>query len=368
MDKRIGNDYQPDYTVSPGEVLSEELDALGMSQQELASRTGLTPKHIVSIAKARSPITPETAIKFERALGLAAEFWLNLESRYQEVLARLKDEESLEHDLPWLDSFPVAEMVRLGWIKKHKNSKGMLIEILRFFGVAGASQWNDVWTPLKDVKRSKFRGSNDYGAISAWLRRGEIVAAGMECSHFNRHVFRNSITKIRSATASGPNVFLSAMRELSAVSGVAVVFLPELPKAKINGAAYWLRSNKALICLSFRHETDDKIWMAFLQEAGHLLLHGKKRLSLDDDLECWSDNKTTDAKNFAEQEAIPGREFVAFVSVGDFTKQAICTFAKEISIAPGVVVNQLQTRGLISRAKLNDLKKPLMWGVAESVT
>ncbi len=93
MDKHSLNEYQPDYAVAPGEVLAVELEMRGMTQQELAKRTGLTPKHIVAIAKAKSAITPETAIKLERALGMPAEYWLNLESQYQEVLARLEEEQ-----------------------------------------------------------------------------------------------------------------------------------------------------------------------------------------------------------------------------------------------------------------------------------
>lgn len=58
MDKHTLNEYQPDYAVPPGDVLAVELEMRGMTQQELAKRTGLTPKHIVAIAKAKSAITP----------------------------------------------------------------------------------------------------------------------------------------------------------------------------------------------------------------------------------------------------------------------------------------------------------------------
>jgi HTH-type transcriptional regulator/antitoxin HigA len=93
------NEFQPDYAVSPGEILNVELELRGMTQQELARRTGITPKHIISILKAKSVITPETAIKFERALGMPVEYWLNLESHYQEILARVAEEGQLERDL-----------------------------------------------------------------------------------------------------------------------------------------------------------------------------------------------------------------------------------------------------------------------------
>ncbi|MBT4078528.1 MAG: addiction module antidote protein, HigA family, partial [Gammaproteobacteria bacterium] len=40
MVEQLVNEYQPDYTVFPGEVLAYELEFRGMRQQELAKRTG----------------------------------------------------------------------------------------------------------------------------------------------------------------------------------------------------------------------------------------------------------------------------------------------------------------------------------------
>ncbi|EGV19956.1 HigA family addiction module antitoxin [Thiocapsa marina] len=83
------NEYVPDYAVPPGEVLEYELELRHMPKSELARRTGLTEKHINTIVKSKgkSCITPETAIKLERALGMPADYWLNLETNYQEACA-----------------------------------------------------------------------------------------------------------------------------------------------------------------------------------------------------------------------------------------------------------------------------------------
>ncbi len=51
MDKQAINQFRPDYAVAPGEVLALELEVRGMTQHELGLRTGLTPKHLISIAK-----------------------------------------------------------------------------------------------------------------------------------------------------------------------------------------------------------------------------------------------------------------------------------------------------------------------------
>lgn len=85
------NQYVPDYLVTPGAVIEEYLAHTGFTQASLAERTGLSKKTINEIIKARVPITAETALKLERALGRPAHFWNNLERRYQEDKIRLAD-------------------------------------------------------------------------------------------------------------------------------------------------------------------------------------------------------------------------------------------------------------------------------------
>ncbi len=80
--------YEPDYAVSPGEVLDEHLEARGMSQAELARRCGRSPKLISEIIAGKAPVKPKTALQFERALGMDASVWLGIESNYRLHLAR----------------------------------------------------------------------------------------------------------------------------------------------------------------------------------------------------------------------------------------------------------------------------------------
>ena len=83
MAEKIKNQFQPNYAIPPGETLSETLDALGMTQAELADRIGRPRKTINGIIKGKTIITSETALQLERALRIPASFWINLEAQYQ---------------------------------------------------------------------------------------------------------------------------------------------------------------------------------------------------------------------------------------------------------------------------------------------
>lgn len=120
------------WVCTPGEVLEYELDTRKMTKAELAKRTGITEKHLNTIIKSTgtSVITPETAIKLERALGMPVQYWLNLEANYQAAKARADEQKRLEKDLGWLQRIPVAAMVKMGWLPGHKEKSQQLGEVL----------------------------------------------------------------------------------------------------------------------------------------------------------------------------------------------------------------------------------------------
>jgi addiction module HigA family antidote len=86
--------YTPDFVSPPGETLLEVLETRGMSQTELAERTGQPKKTINEIIKGKTAITPETALQFELVLGVPAQFWNQREQHYREFLARQREYET----------------------------------------------------------------------------------------------------------------------------------------------------------------------------------------------------------------------------------------------------------------------------------
>ncbi len=68
---------------TPGEVLKEEfLDPMGITQYALAKGIYVDPPRIAAIIKGKRKITADTALRFARFFGTSAEFWMNMQSRY----------------------------------------------------------------------------------------------------------------------------------------------------------------------------------------------------------------------------------------------------------------------------------------------
>src|SRR2546422_9873932 len=116
MTEQIRNQYVTDTASAPGETLEEVLESRGMSQAELADRTGRPKKTINEIVKGKAAITAETAIQLERVLAIPASFWIAREQNYREAVARAKEFVLLETQTDWLDMVPYKAMARLGWV------------------------------------------------------------------------------------------------------------------------------------------------------------------------------------------------------------------------------------------------------------
>lgn len=69
--------------IHPGEVLSGELEELDMTAAELARALHVPSNRIYQLIAGKRAMTADTALRLERWLGVSAEFWMNLQQRYE---------------------------------------------------------------------------------------------------------------------------------------------------------------------------------------------------------------------------------------------------------------------------------------------
>lgn len=363
MAKHIKNQYLPDSVTPPGLTLQETIEALGMSQADLADRTGRSKKMINEIIKGKAPITPKMSIELERVLGTPSSFWNNRERNYREGLARIEEQERLKKHVKWLDSFPVNNMVKWEWIEKYDDKVQQLQELLKYFAIASPEQWPKITSALNE--KVAFRKSKafktDNNSLIAWLRRGEIEAGNYYCNSFNKEEFQSALQEIRSLTIEPPKVFQEKIIKICSGCGVAVVFTPELPKTRVSGATRWLSADKALIQLSLRYKSDDHLWFSFFHEAGHIIKHGKKEIFIEGASMDMLETKEEGANRFASDFLIPRTKYSKFIKDTPFSRSKIKDFASSIGIAPGIIVGRLQHDKMLPVTHCNDLKKRFKW-------
>jgi antitoxin HigA-1 len=74
--------------IRPGEILLEEfMTPLGISQNRLARDLGVNVARVHEIVRGQRGISAETALRLAAYFKTSAEFWMNLQTRYDLKLA-----------------------------------------------------------------------------------------------------------------------------------------------------------------------------------------------------------------------------------------------------------------------------------------
>ena len=274
--------FSPDYAIHPGEILEETLDARGIRKGDFATRCGISTKTISLLINGKAPITPDTAIQFEKVLGVSAAIWLNLFTNYSLFKARKAEIQQLQSAVKWARNFPLRELKDRGYIADSRNEIETAKSLFEFFGVASVDAWENKYDSLQVAYRKSPSFKSSPYAVIAWLRVGERIAEEIECKSYDESKFRGALTGIRAITLEDPEEFVPQMIKTCANAGVALAFVPEFPKTHLSGATCWITKEKALIILSLRHKRDDHFWFSFFHEAGHILLHSKREIFIDE--------------------------------------------------------------------------------------
>jgi addiction module HigA family antidote len=351
--------YAPQDRTPPGDTLAETLGALGMTQIDLADRVGLSRKTINQIIQGIAPITAETAVKLETALGTPAAFWLSLDANYQEFLARKTQQQHFQQAVSWLQRIPYREMAGLGWLPAGQSDEERVGLALAYYGTATPTLWETYWGKFAvRFRKSKF-ATNELGIVSAWLRKGELDAQNMQTQPFEAEKFKAALTQIRPLTKTPAQEFLPKMQSLCADAGVALVLTPELRRLRVSGATYWLTKDKALVQLSLLYKSDDHFWFTFFHEAKHVLQEIKTGVFMEGIKE--DDAAEKEANEFACEFLIPRDKYATFLRNGDFREHSISSFARQLDIAPGILVGRLQHDKVIKFSHCNGLKRRFVW-------
>lgn len=351
-------EYRPDYDREPpGDMLKWFLDSRGLKIVDFAKRCGRPTKTISEIVAGKTAITPETALQFERVLGVEAATWLQLEAGYR--LEKARDEEKSlamnDEALSWAKCFPIAEMARYGFLAERPKKTALVDTLLRFFGVSSVAAWTQYWDArlnLAFFKKQKSGRNNSYG-VAAWMRQGERLATQAvddwaEPTPYSEAVFRSVLPKIRGLTREPWDDIQDQLVQQCAAAGVIVVFVPFLSKTDVRGAAFWARKDRPVIILSDRGKSEALIWFAFFHEAAHILLHSKKTVFLDQgDAGTSEASIENEADRFSAETLIPGDDIDRFVQiygsdVGHIAVGKLAEFAAEIDIDPGLLMRRLQ--------------------------
>ncbi|VBB46920.1 putative addiction module antidote protein HigA [uncultured Paludibacter sp.] len=343
------NEFYTDIAFHPGETLREKLEELNMGSKEFAIRTGKPEKTIIAILNEESSITPEMAILFENVLKIPARYWIKKQYSFDEYKAREKRALAIKEAENWAKCFPLLDMVKNGWINAQSKAEDKVSELFTFFGVSSPSAWENYFfnQPLKVAFRISLAHTKEPYAISAWIRQGEIQASQLSCSAYSENKFKESLYKIKSIMALQPDDFFWQLQKICLESGVKVVHTPCIKKAPLSGATRWIDENP-VIQLSGRYNQNDRFWFTFFHEAGHIILHGKKDIFLEDiEYSSYNKEKEEEADQFAIKWTFSNDEERELLKQIPLNEQKVLDYANKIGTHPAIILGRFHYKKLI---------------------
>ena len=85
----MGDQYQPDYLVSFADMLAYEMEGQNITLEQLSNDSGLTMAQIKGLLSGACIIDKNSAKALNAVLGRSVEYWLNIETHYQQTKTRL---------------------------------------------------------------------------------------------------------------------------------------------------------------------------------------------------------------------------------------------------------------------------------------
>ena len=335
----------------PGVTLLEKLKEMEMSIKEFALRVSKPDKTIFAIINGSSSITTEMAVSFESVTKIPASFWLKKQQLYDEYKVRKKKEEDAMASIEWMRQFPYAEMVKRKWIPSAKTPEERVRHLFEFFGVSTEKAWADYYLnqQLKVSFRISLSSTKDPHSMSAWLRQGELQAkTAFLKSSYNEKKLKATLSDMKQIMVDDKKDFFSELRELCSACGMVLIATQNLSKAPINGATRWIKDTP-IIQLSGRYKGYDNLWFNFFHEIGHILLHGKKEIFLEDAGIYGQDQiKEQEADSFASNILLSKSDEREFLKNKFFPKEVIIESAKKYHTHPAILVGRLKHLKIIN--------------------
>jgi HTH-type transcriptional regulator/antitoxin HigA len=344
---------------SPGEYITEELEARGWSQLDLAEILGRPPQAVNEIVKAKRAITPETARGLASAFGTSAQMWMNLQSAYD--LARTQQSEGnvVARKAKLYEYAPVGEMQKRGWIERSSNFDVVEHQVRSFFDDA-----------LAAAARKSTDG--DWTAPQrAWLARAKQLAKTIHVTgKFSAKALQIALNALSLLKADAEEI--RKIPRVLSEAGIRFLIVAPLAHSKIDGACFWLSDHEPVVALSFRYDRVDWFWHTLMHELAHVKYGDGKAVATLDVRLVGADAVAAGEKSPAESKAddfavtflVERAEMSDFIDrTPVFSRLKIEGFAKRIGVHPGIVVGQLQYRKLVPYTNF----RPLLTSVKQFV-
>lgn len=330
-------EYNGTIAFHPSYYIKEIIDSMGITQEDFAKRLGTTPKNLSILLKGEQELSLELAMRLSRMLDTSIDYWLNLQRKYDALVAEFKSEEELHRERE------VFKLIEYKYFREHFKLPDLPRKIdEQIAQVRALLKVSSLCVLLKEDLAVNYRSYTSLLSESNIVNANIMVqlainrAIEIDAPKYDKKLFLESVEYALTLT-SHHDEFLPLLQERFRESGVILVVLPNLKNSGINGATKKI-GNKILLMVNDRRGYADTFWFSLFHEIGHIL-NNDYGISFDGH----NDEAEELADVYAQNALIPQEKYSAFIRKNcSFNETIILEFAKEISRDPGIVLGRLQ--------------------------
>ena len=332
-----------EYIIHPGESLAEAIEDRGMSQRELAVRTGMTEKHISTVINGQKNISPAFARRLEYALGIKASFWMNLQMNYDQELLEYEDLNSVsDEEMSVLNNLKeVSERwVEFGFLKSCESPVELILDYRKIMGISNLldipklSNYAAIRAQCKDSDVDPY-------VLCAWQRMCELLAdTDVSADGVDVEKLISMIPDIKNTMFLRSDRIEKHLSDLFADCGIAFKVVPDFKGAPVQGFIKKADNGTAILCVALRQKYADIFWYTLFREIAHIIKGDTKRTFVDfiavlDDNETKTDRAALDF-------LIDPHDYTAFVDSKRYERLIeIEHFARSQSVKDYIVLGRL---------------------------
>ena len=337
------NGLSLDLIIHPGETIKEVLEEKNMKQEELAIRTGFSPKHISEVVNGIKGISPLFAKSLEYVFGIPATFWINLQGIYDKEMIEYKEQEEIDQsevDIVRGLKKIIKYAEELEIMSDNKDIVSQIIELRNICNVKNLTYINSLVTSQVAFRKSQTIETDIY-VLYVWLRICEIMAQKNNIEkEFDVQKLKDNIINIKKCMFLEINDAVEELKKIFAECGIIFQVVRNFTGAPVQG---FIKKdhNSIILSMTIRRSFADEFWFTLFHEIGHLLNGDIVNVQLIDYADAKSDMEDK-ADEFARKALINEEAYNIFIKKNNLTEQDIVEFAEEQGVKPFIVVGRIQ--------------------------
>ena len=347
----------------PGRVIQEKLEYAGMSRKELAIRTGVTEKHICTIVNGDKNISAS----FAKKLGYVfetAEYWLDIQSRFDAEQLSIKEENSISEDeLALIKNLQeiLGFLIERGYLHNDCGDPSKVLQLREFLQISDLTQIPKItYNAAYRAQLSKNIKVDPY-VLFAWQHLCEKEVESIRASNFiDKAMLRKSIPDIKELMFKDINDGIESLQRILSKCGIAFQVVRNFKGAPVQGFIKETKDKGLILCLTIRGKRADRFWFTLFHEIAHIINGDYKQRFVDfDSVQCKAEELADQAARDFLIDPDSYRDFI--MSNNEFPWAVIQAFAEAMNVKPFIVLGRLQNDGFLEWSDYTDKVVRYSW-------